>query len=261
MTEVVSLPIGRVASQRQSLQATRERVLCGVHVHSYNSHVYSTQSDDSNHYMCTFSHCYILVKVPRRVHYVKYCGREANKVRGEAECLIRHRDHNISVMYERPRCFNWFIVSIRSAENVERDGVVVSPSLLRLEEADCALLGSSNTFDLGMAEWTNGAIPSADVDCCFAGENEFILPADFERWFAEDDSAVELTPAVHVFLAVLNAVGSECCRCSEPVACQPPREKSTAPTLRMPLSENTLLRTLLHSTPRTAHLFASTNCV
>ena len=60
---------------------------------------------------------YILVKVPRREHYVKYCGREANKARGEAECLIRHRDHNISVMYERPRCFNWFIVSIRSAGN------------------------------------------------------------------------------------------------------------------------------------------------
>ena len=75
---------------------------------------------------------------------------------------------------------------------LERDGVVVSPSLLRLEEADCALLGSSNTFDLGMAEWTNGAIPSADVDCWFAGDNEFILPADFERWFAEDDSAVFL---------------------------------------------------------------------
>ena len=72
---------------------------------------------------------------------------------------------------------------------LERDGVVVSPSLLRLEEADCALLGSSNTFDL---EWTNGAIPSADVDCWFAGDNEFILPADFERWFAEDDSAVFL---------------------------------------------------------------------
>jgi hypothetical protein len=48
-----------------------------------------------------------------------------------------------------------------------------------------------------MAEWTNGAIPSADVDCWFAGDNEFILPADFERWFAEDDSALELTPAVH----------------------------------------------------------------
>ena len=105
-------------------------------------------------------------------------------------------------------------------------------SLLRLEEADCALLRSSNklTFDLGTAERTNGAIPSADVDCWFAGDIEFILPADFERWFAEDDSAVELTPTVHVFLVVLNAVGSECCnRCSEPVACQPPREKSTAP--------------------------------
>jgi hypothetical protein len=46
---------------------------------------------------------------------------------------------------------------------LERDGVVVSPSLLRLEEADCALLGSSNTFDLGMAEWTNGAIPTAGL--------------------------------------------------------------------------------------------------
>ena len=77
---------------------------------------------------------------------------------------------------------------------LERDGVVVSPGLLRLEEADCAL--SSNTFDLGMAEWTNGAIQSAYVDCWFAGDNEFILPADFERWFAEDDSAVELTPRV-----------------------------------------------------------------
>ena len=49
-----------------------------------------------------------------------------------------------------------------------------------------------------MAEWTNGAIPSTDIDRWFAGDNEFILPADFERrWFAEDDSAVELTPAVH----------------------------------------------------------------
>ena len=77
--------------------------------------------------VCSYAFCYshghahvhvhILVKVPRRVHYVKYCGREANKARGEAECLIRHRDHNISVMYERPRCFNWFIVSIRSAGN------------------------------------------------------------------------------------------------------------------------------------------------
>ena len=136
---------------------------------------------------------------------------------------------------------------------LERDGVVVSLSLLRLEEADCALLGSSNIFDLGMAGWTNGAIPSADVDCWFAGDNEFISPADFERWFAEDDSAVELTPAVHVFLAVLNAVGSECCnRCSEAVACQPPREKSTARTLRMPLSENTLSQN---------EVSASTNCV
>ena len=61
MTEVVSLPIGHVASQRQSLQATRESVLCGVHVHSYNSHVYSTQSDDSSNYMCRFSHCYIAI--------------------------------------------------------------------------------------------------------------------------------------------------------------------------------------------------------
>ena len=57
MTEVISLSIGRVASQRQLLQAMRERVLCGVHVHSYNSHVYGTQSDDSSNYMCTFSHC------------------------------------------------------------------------------------------------------------------------------------------------------------------------------------------------------------
>ena len=48
-----------------------------------------------------------------------------------------------------------------------------------------------------MAEWTNGAIPSADVDCWFAGHNQFILPADFEHWFAEDASAVELTSAVH----------------------------------------------------------------
>ena len=48
-----------------------------------------------------------------------------------------------------------------------------------------------------MAEWTIGAIPSADIDCWFAEDDEFILPADFERWFAEDDSAVELTPAVH----------------------------------------------------------------
>ena len=130
----------------------------------------------------------------------------------------------------------------------EQDREVVSPSVLRLEEADCALLGSSNTFDLGMAEWTNGAIPSADVDCWFAGDNEFILPADFERWFAEDDSAVELTPTVHVFLAVLNTVGSECCN-REPVACQLPREKSTAPTLRMPLSENTLSQNTLAQYP------------
>ena len=55
-----------------------------------------------------------------------------------------------------------------------------------------------------MDKWRN-------PDCWFAEDNEFILPADFERWFAEGDSAVELTPAVHVFLAVLNAVGSECC--------------------------------------------------
>ena len=89
---------------------------------------------------------------------------------------------------------------------LERDGVVVSPSLLRLEEADCALLGSNNTFD-----GYGGVDKRRNPDCWFAGDNEFILPADFERWFAEDDSAVELTPAVHVFLAVLNAVGSECC--------------------------------------------------
>ena len=70
---------------------------------------------------------------------------------------------------------------------LERDGVVVSPSLLRLEEADCALLGSSNTFGLCMAEWTNGAILSADVDCWFAGDNEFIfssvgLPKTIQLW-------------------------------------------------------------------------------
>ena len=107
------------------------------------------------------------------------------------------------------------------------------------------------TFDLGTAERTNGAIPSADVDCWFAGDNEFILPADFERWFAEDDSALELTPAVHVFLAVLNAVGSECCnRCSEPVACQPPREKSTAPYATHASIRKYSFSEHLHSTPR-----------
>ena len=80
---------------------------------------------------------------------------------------------------------------------LERDGVHVVVSL-RLEEVDCALLGSSNTFGLSIAECTNGAIPSPDIDHWFARDNEFILPADFERrWFAEDDSAVELTPAVH----------------------------------------------------------------
>jgi hypothetical protein len=134
---------------------------------------------------------------------------------------------------------------------LERDGVVVSPSLLRLEEADCALLGSSNTFDLGMAEWTNGAIPSADVDCWFAGDNEFILPADFERWFAEDDSALELTPAVHVFLAVLNAVGSECCNQSVFRGCgmsAAPR-KIYSPLRYTCLYQRILfLRTLSHST-------------
>ena len=40
--------------------------------------------------------------------------------------------------------------------------------------------------------------PLIYIDRWFAEDNEFILPADFERrWFAEDDSAVELTPAVH----------------------------------------------------------------
>ena len=41
------------------------------------------------------------------------CGREADKARGVAECLIRLRDHIpssiISVVYERERCFNWFV--------------------------------------------------------------------------------------------------------------------------------------------------------
>ena len=96
---------------------------------------------------------------------------------------------------------------------LEQEGVVVS---LGLEEVDCALFGSSNTFGLGMAEWTNGAIPSADIDCWFAEDNEFILPADFEcRWFAEDDSAVELTPAVHDVLENVAGVsrGTKRCRC------------------------------------------------
>ena len=48
-----------------------------------------------------------------------------------------------------------------------------------------------------MAEWTNGAIPSTDIDCWFAEDNEYILPAHFERWFAKDDSAVVLAPTVH----------------------------------------------------------------
>ena len=57
------------------------------------------------------------------VHYVHHeyttgiiergCGREADKAREIAECLIRLRDHIpssiISVVYKRGRCFNWFV--------------------------------------------------------------------------------------------------------------------------------------------------------
>ena len=54
-----------------------------------------------------------------RVHYGKYCTRawsRANKARGAAECYnYSARDHApsaiFSVMHERERYFNWFIVA------------------------------------------------------------------------------------------------------------------------------------------------------
>ena len=60
---------------------------------------------------------YVLVKAPSREYTTgiieRGCGREADKARGVAECLIRLRDHIpssiISVVYERERCFNWFV--------------------------------------------------------------------------------------------------------------------------------------------------------
>ena len=56
----------------------------------------------------------------------------------EADCYIRHREHNISIMYERVQYFNWFIVAYM--EEMAKRGARVCLFIVQSTESEKILL-------------------------------------------------------------------------------------------------------------------------